>query len=351
MKYRCTPEDFRVEEITSREFSSEKQKYSVYLLVKRGVETLELLHRLAEIFDVTEKEIGIAGVKDKYALTKQFFTVPSQKQPSSGIKDVTITHVGYTDKPLRLGDLIGNRFRMTVRDIEKGEIDGIIAKAATVPLMGVPNYIDSQRFGSYLPSGFIAKKILLGDLDEAISMAYGAANMDLPDSDFRAAYNKIPPRRREFFASAYQSFLWNECLKRLIRWNVDNKRLYTVDYKAGKMIFYKKISDDEKVKLDIQIHMICDTLVEDDHERSIIKKVLAAEGIKKEDMSSDKASPIYFRPGERKAIVVPQEFSITEPMLDDMYAREKRKRYMITVSFTLPKGCYATVVLKRIFNQ
>jgi len=264
---------------------------------------------------------------------------------------VTITHVGYTDKPLRLGDLIGNRFRMTVRDIEKGEIDGIIAKAATVPLMGVPNYIDSQRFGSYLPSGFIAKKILLGDLDEAISMAYGAANMDLPDSDFRAAYNKIPPRRREFFASAYQSFLWNECLKRLIRWNVDNKRLYTVDYKAGKMIFYKKISDDEKVKLDIQIHMICDTLVEDDHERSIIKKVLAAEGIKKEDMSSDKASPIYFRPGERKAIVVPQEFSITEPMLDDMYAREKRKRYMITVSFTLPKGCYATVVLKRIFNQ
>ena len=81
-----------------------------------------------------------------------------------------ITFLGYADKALELGDLTGNRFDITIRNIRKGELDGIKQKAKNISLIGVPNYFDSQRFGSVIGNEFIAKHLIKRNYEKAVKI-------------------------------------------------------------------------------------------------------------------------------------------------------------------------------------
>ena len=78
MKLKQLPEDFKVEEMSSISIFKEKKGYKIYLLEKNGIETFSLLAYLSKKNKIPVKDFGIAGLKDRHAVTRQNFTIPSK---------------------------------------------------------------------------------------------------------------------------------------------------------------------------------------------------------------------------------------------------------------------------------
>jgi len=166
------------------------------------------------------------------------------------------------------------------------------------------------------------------------------------------AYKKIPPNLREMFVNAYQSYIWNECIKELLKKIVAKERLYYVKYNIGSLIFYKKLIDSEIKKIPLTFQTISPFMkFSSELEEEIINNILLKENIKLEDLDIEKATGNFFKTRKRQIILKPEEFKITELDLDEINDKGKKNIFKITVSFILPKGCYATIITKRIFGQ
>src|SRR4030042_2243974 len=74
------------------------------------------------------------------------------------------------NKKIKTGDLKGNRFTITVRNIQKGDTPGFYSRAKTIPEIGVPNYFDSQRFGSVIHNEFIGKYLIKKNYEQAVKI-------------------------------------------------------------------------------------------------------------------------------------------------------------------------------------
>ena len=388
MKLRQLPEDFRVEEINSFKISKDKLPFKLYLLEKKSLESFSLLGYLSKINNIPLKDIGIAGLKDKHAITKQYITVPSKYDLKTvHEKNFKITYLGYVDRGLELGDLQGNRFEITVRDIKKGELDGTYQKAKSIQESGVPNYFDSQRFGSVINGQFIAKELIKKNYERAVKSyltSFSKHESSSVKNDKRAilnhwqnlkglrlnnrnlaeiietynrtnnwleAYKRIPVRIREIIVSAYQSYLWNECVKELLKSAVDKRRLYSIKYNIGSLLFYKRLEQHEAAKIPLTFKTISDELKADESEKDIINKVLSREGIEIKEMRIKEKTSNFFKTHEREVIVRPSEFNISDYLIDEQNDHGKRNSFKITLSFILPKGSYATVITKKLFNR
>src|SRR3989338_4978010 len=351
MKLKQLPEDFKVEEIADISTSKEKKDYKVYLLEKKGIETFSLLSYLSKKNKIPVKGFGIAGLKDRHAVTKQYFTIPSKYNINTlRENNFKIIFLGYSDKALELGDLKGNRFDITVRNIRKGELEGIRQKAKNIGIIGVPNYFDSQRFGSVINNKFVAKFLLKKDYEAAVKVylteftkhesgkfkrekKFIAENWNNISSisvknpslarvvneykktkSWLEAYKKIPSHLREIMVSAYQSYLWYELIKK----------------------FFKTIS--EKIK-------------PGNKEKEIIAKVLSREGVSIQDFGIKKETGNFFKVHERKVVLKPENFGISEQQIDEINDIGRKNTFKIRLSFSLPKGSYATIITKRIFNH
>jgi tRNA pseudouridine13 synthase len=388
MKIKQSPEDFKVEEISSFKISQNAGRYKLYLLEKRGLETFALLKILSRNNRIPVHEFAIAGLKDRHAITKQHFTIPSAYEIRTlNEPNFTIRMMGYVNDPIELGDLEGNRFELTVRCIKKGELEGIKQKAETIEELGAPNYFDSQRFGSAINNSFIAKFLIRKEYelavkqfltestkfeparikDEKANIAENWQNLGELNvrekslmfivqeyqrtKDWLKTYKKIPYRLRELFITSYQSYIWNECVKELLRKVIDNKNLFSIEYNAGRLVFYKKLSDDEKKSLPEKFQMVGPNLHPVGFEKELVDKVLAKQGITLDDLDIQKETGHFFKVQPRQIILRPKEFRISEPSLDELNDRGKNNTYKITLSFILQKGSYATIITKRIFNH
>ena len=145
---RGRPEDFRVEE--SLGFEPTGSGEHLYLQVrKRGANTRWVAEQLACHFGVAQADVGYAGLKDRHALTTQWFSV---RDPSGGasagsiaITDVEVLRWSRHPRKLRPGSHAGNRFDLILRDIDVN--DALEARLALIGEHGVPNYFGPQRFG------------------------------------------------------------------------------------------------------------------------------------------------------------------------------------------------------------
>jgi tRNA pseudouridine13 synthase len=388
MKLRQLPEDFMVEEISHFDISQEKKTYRLYSLQKKSMETFSLIGYLSRQLNISHKEFGIAGLKDRHAVTMQYFTIPSNCEIKTlHEKSFHIKFLGFVDKKIKLGDLDGNKFEITVRDVTKGELPAVIEKAKTIEKIGVPNYFDSQRFGSAIDKQFIAKFLLKKDYEQAVKVyltGYSRfenkrikdekrrilenwENLQIFTSEepslriiineykknnsFLEAYRKLPDNLKEIMVSAYQSFLWNECVKELLKKKVDRKNLYYIKYAAGALLFYKDLTGDEQSKLPKTFQTISELIELRDNEKDIVSTVLSREGLSLKDFDIKKETGNFFVAHERDVLVSPKDFSISEPVLDELNDRGKKNRFKFVLRFTLKKGSYATVITKRIFNH
>ena len=117
---------------------------------KRNLTTKEAANRIAHALNLPVREIGWAGMKDRYALTRQWLSIPGVKLEqlrNLDIPGLRVIDAAYHCRKLKTGTLRGNRFRLHVRDIPSQAISVIRDAFQVVLERGAPNYFGPQRFG------------------------------------------------------------------------------------------------------------------------------------------------------------------------------------------------------------
>jgi len=187
-KLKVFPEDFIViEEPLPSIF--EGRKNAIFLLKKRNWDTMTAVKEIAKRTGIGYREIGFAGTKDRHALTYQYISVPLEAKDrveSLRIRDIELTFVSY-GRFIKLGHLLGNRFRIIVRDVDEGAFKR--AKEIIHELRekgGFPNYFGYQRFGERrVVNHLIGKLLLQGNFDEAARLFLGYANGSMEGDEAR----------------------------------------------------------------------------------------------------------------------------------------------------------------------
>ncbi len=227
MKLKQQPTDFIVEEIPDYPLSLEKDEHTVFLLEKQEIDTFDAIRRIAQRLRISLFEIGYAGLKDKHAHARQYISIPTMyKVQDLKMESLVLTLVGYRRKKI---------FSIVARDIQAEELPVISQMAETISSSGVPNYFDSQRFGSVINRVFIGREVMLKHYEVAVKQylttyqksepkkiknekrrilsswndlsnirlfnkAFSAVIKEhLKTNDWRAAYCKIPAHLREMY--------------------------------------------------------------------------------------------------------------------------------------------------------
>ena len=150
-RMRATAQDFEVEEILG--FDADGQGEHAFLLIeKRDANTEWVARQLARFANVAPMSVGYSGLKDRHALTRQFFSVhlpglPDPDWDKIEIEGVRILSARRHSKKLKRGVHRGNRFRIVLRDL-LGDRDLAEACLQRISSLGVPNYFGEQRFGN-----------------------------------------------------------------------------------------------------------------------------------------------------------------------------------------------------------
>jgi tRNA pseudouridine13 synthase len=149
-RFRSVPEDFIVEEIDAFEASGAGE-HLLLSVEKRAMNTAFAAKRIAAWAGVAESAIGYAGLKDRHALTRQRFSVWIPKKIAPDIdalqsEDLRVLDVHWHARKLPRGALAGNRFVLTLREVE-GDPAAIEARLQAIATRGLPNYFGEQRFG------------------------------------------------------------------------------------------------------------------------------------------------------------------------------------------------------------
>jgi len=144
------PEDFRVDEILG--FEPEGEGPHAWLQIrKRDTNTQWLAGALARLAGVAKRDVGYGGLKDRAAVTSQWFSVPIEGRPEPDWEEIAspeieLLRVTRHRKKIRRGIQTGNRFQLRVQDYE-GDAESLQARVQALSAGGVPNYFGEQRFG------------------------------------------------------------------------------------------------------------------------------------------------------------------------------------------------------------
>ena len=189
-------DDFRVTELPLGLPSGEGEH--VWLdVIKTGANTQYVAAQIAEFAGVREMDVGYAGLKDRYGITRQWFSVwmPKVEAPdftSLQHPEFRVVSQARHVKKLRPGDLLGNHFDILLRSVE-GSREAIEANLKALSVAGVPNYFGPQRFGR-----------------EGDNVEQGRAMLA---REIRVRN----PKKKGIYLSAVRSFVFNEVLAERIR--------------------------------------------------------------------------------------------------------------------------------------
>lgn len=183
-----SPEDFLVEEIPSY-LPCGSGEHCYLTIEKRGITTLEAVRRIAQSLKVPEREIGYAGMKDAVGITRQTISVQRvspEKTCALELDGVKVVSASRHTNKLKLGHLKGNRFRIAVRGVSDDAAQNVPAILELLQRRGVPNYFGPQRYGAQGNSHLIGAAILRGDWQGAVGHLIGEPD-SLRDEQWRAA--------------------------------------------------------------------------------------------------------------------------------------------------------------------
>jgi len=318
---RASPDDFRVDEVPA--YLPSGAGAHLYLRIeKRGRTTRDALRTLARALGVPERDAGYAGLKDKDAVTTQWLSFPVARDPEAAALEapgLRVLEVSRHSNKLRAGHVRANRFSIAVRG---GELEKARAAAGALLARGFPNFFGPQRFGTEGRNAEVGKAILAG-----------AAT---PEAR-RAARDRF---LRRFSISAYQAELFN-------RWLAE---------RMADGLFASALRGDVMKKLDTGGLFDCEDT--------------AADGPRVERFEISPAGPIFghrLRPAAHDALAREERILAAEGMTLEGFARgggeaegtRRAARLRVEValeplpegyraSFELPKGSYATVVVREL---
>jgi tRNA pseudouridine13 synthase len=320
--FKLVPEDFEVEEVPAYQPSGEGEH--LYLWVeKRGRDTREVVRALCAVLGVDEGDVGVAGMKDRQAITRQLLSVPAKAEARLGdfsLEGVSVLWSKRHGNKLRTGHLKGNRFRLRLRGVK--DVGAARESFARLGARGVPNYFGEQRFGREGDNADFGRLLVLGQ--------------------------RLPRRpdkfQRKLYLSAFQSRLFNRALvDRLLAGTFDTALLGDVLRKeetGGLFVCEAPEVDGPRVaswevspagplfgpRMTASAHAVAEAEA----------KLLADEGVTLED----------FRRGgdETQGGRRPYRVRLTSPSLE-VDGED------LVLAFELPKGSYATEVLRELMKD
>jgi tRNA pseudouridine13 synthase len=389
MKLKQQPDDFQVEEITTVQPAA-TGPFALYRLEKRGWSTPDALAAVRRRWNIEPRRLSYGGLKDRHASTTQYLSI--FHGPRRGLRHHTIRveYLGQVAAAYTSQDIQANRFRIVLRDLPSDQRPAIAGRLAVVAEEGVPNYFDDQRFGSVRGGGeeFIARLLVQGRFEDALRLALTAAYehdrapqkeekrllvehwgdwarlkdllprgharslvdyLRVHPADFRGAVARLRPELRGLYLSAYQSHLWNRMLALWLHRHCRPEQLRSVTLRLGPVPFQQHLTAaqrEEMAALQLPLPSARLKLEAGDPRGELVQAVMAEEGLELRQMQIKGIREMFFSRGERAALCMPRQ--LTQAFSDDERHRGKDK---LTLGFELPRGCYATLIVKAVSSE
>ncbi len=320
-------EDFLVREVIN--LSTVKNgNYGYYLLRKRNWSTLDAIERIAKALRIKSSIIGLAGNKDKWAITEQhisIYKVDKKKVEELKIKDIDLKFIGYGRDKINLGSLEGNQFDIIVRNLEDKK---------QLHVDYVENYFDEQRFGFNLNTHLVGKAIVKKDFKNACEIL----NLKVDGNDYIGALRKDSRRVLRFYIHSYESWLWNKIAARYLSKN------YKIDKKfkiVGEELVFVKDPGEKDIVIPIVGYLMD---IKDEKINKIYETILDDEELQTNDFIIKQMPEISSEGNQRMLFIKIKDFNY-EYDADEL----NKGKYKARLTFMLPKGAYATIVVKKVF--
>ncbi|TQF73010.1 tRNA pseudouridine(13) synthase TruD [Pseudoalteromonas luteoviolacea] len=313
--FKRSPEDFVVDEVLDIDFTGEGEHVCLQI-IKRGENTAFVAKKIAQLAGVSPRDVSYAGLKDRHGVCTQWFSVPvpikTQVEFSKLNSDsiVVIKQIRHNRK-LRTGCHRGNRFIITLRNVTE-PLD-VLSRINAVR-QGVPNYFAEQRFGHDGHNLVMAQRMFDGEF--------------IRDKKLRG-----------IIISAARSHLFNQIVSRRVKEHGLAKTWHReVFLLAGSNAFFEDdLNDDIVERLNREDILLSAPLV-GKGEKGLTN--VEREWLREFDSWHQGLAGLGLKNERRSLRVIPKELKL-ESMQDNV----------IKLTFELPKGCYATSVLRELINH
>ncbi|MEM4704538.1 MAG: tRNA pseudouridine(13) synthase TruD [Candidatus Bathyarchaeia archaeon] len=388
-----------------------KDRYLLCVLVKQNWDTFSAIKTVAEKLGISQNRIQIAGIKDAKALTAQHVTIEGisvSEAEKIRFKDLQLYPVGYVRQELSAYYLLGNSFHITISLVNCPETTmkkRVLHVAGELEqLGGVPNFFGHQRFGTTRPiTHLVGKELVKGNFRKAVmlflakpsvhehpasrkareelraTLDFERALRDFPKQlryerlmlkhlvanpkDFVGAFRRLPKKLQELFPQAYQSYLFNRFLSRRLSRGLSLNKTEIGDYvvsvdKTGLPlpVTNRKVTMNNKTevnsalqtgKMRLAIPLVgFKQRLSEGVQGEIERQVLNEEKVQTKNFKIENLPELSLRGGLRTTTVQLSNFALEEASRDPT---EPSKR-LVKISFTLPRGAYATIVLREVMK-
>lgn len=356
----------------------ESEKEQLHLtLEKFNMDTTEAVRRLARFLHSSPKRIGYAGMKDKRAITTQRISIwkpDLENLKNAKSRYISLTNPEWKDERIDIGNLIGNRFEIIIRNIELEEkgLREETEKCFKEMDKGVLNYFGEQRFGGIREiTHKVGKEFIKGNFERAVMLYltspseeeeeiavarknlletkdFSNAIKEFPSKfrfersiihhlckfprDHIGAFQNLPKHLTYMFTHAYQSFLFNQIInerfERKIGFEKIKGDLLEDDIPTAGILGF-----DSKFPIGIQ--------------GEIEKEILEKENLKLENFKVKSFPELSCKGTRRKMLVIPKDLEIGLIEKDDLFEGSLKLR----ISFSLDKGNYATTILRELMKN
>jgi tRNA pseudouridine13 synthase len=402
MAIRRRPEDFLVVERLGTAATSRLRAepapahaHAVYRLEKTSLTTPEATTQLARALGLGPSAVEHAGLKDKHARTVQHLSaaLPTIAQAFRApalltAQAWTATRLGFLDRHLRAADIDANAFDLLVTDLSTAAAAEMHRRAALLAATEHPgdllvlNYFGDQRFGSARHGqGFAARALIAGDFETALRLLiatparkdsgprrtltracaahwgdFARALAETPrcperraletlaaGGSFQDAFVALPHLLQQLCVEAYQSFLFNRVAAESVAGLASPDTLHADD-DFGAMLFPPAAAVPASWH-GVSVPLPGPDAAPDPHVAPALQRVLADEGLTLEALRIPGLRRPAFGTALRPLIVRASRFTIAPPEPDPIAGG---RRVKLRVGFELPRGAYATVVLRAL---
>jgi tRNA pseudouridine13 synthase len=392
------PEDFRVTEIPLYEPSGSGDHVYLYI-EKAGIGSFEAAERIARAFGRPRHLVGLAGLKDAQAVTRQWMSlerIDPDKAAALHLPNIKVLAVSRHRNRLKIGHLAGNRFEVRIRGCRPQARELAERILAVLAARGTANWFDRQRFGTRGDNHLLGRALVLGQAKEfcdrflgrpsetadsprlaAARRAYDAGNFAEAKRGFTGnadqlkvlvamartrdperAMRALPRQLARLLVGAFQADIFNGVLERRLG-QIDRLEAGDMAYihpplpraggeagpprqgAAGAVFRVDRPEDEMPRAARFEISPTGPIVghrvtLASGRPGDIEREVLAEKGITPADFERVKALRLR---GDRRPLRVPIVDIEVQPAGDD-----------ILVRFALPSGAYATVVLAEIMK-
>ena len=384
MKLKQRIEDFRVRELVSLDVEGKTGEHRVYRVTKRKLTSLEAAGELAREAGVPPQAVSMAGLKDRQGVTIQHMSLPRGPVVELRRPDLRIETLGRIPRELAADASEGNAFQIVVRALDGDDLAFLREGLASVRRDGLVNYFDEQRFGNLRhEQGWIYLDLVRGRVERALQTLVAAPSpfddrrnaafkrglraawgdwrgcrelagkfgahhslfehLKANPEDFAGAFGHVATRLRLIHLYAFQSHLWNRAVTELVRELAPIEERIVVRGQEGPLVFASG-----PLALPPTVALPGERLEGvDERIRGHFEDALAALRLVPAELAVEGVPGFALKAEERATLVHPRHLRVRPAEPDE----ENRGLRKVRVRFELPRGAYATLLVRRLLSR